>query len=162
MAIWQPLDKFHPAYGRVDGVVYYGGVPVAQPMLPSVWDPTGIQMVYWDSATSSWLPISVQDSQLSVDVVLAPAGVLPALDGSALINLPGPAALQAGSGGLNGAGQLVVNLTNNAANMVVSWANGITGAGQLTANSTGPSQFQVSSSAGAVDAGLAFYYITYG
>lgn len=152
--IWHAVDKFHPPHGRVDGVIYYGGLGVAQPILPVGWDGLGTELVWWNEATSTWDLATIADGQLSVNVVLAPAGVLPALDGTALTGVVHQQP-QGSVNGLDAAGHLSITLVNPVllAAMVACWY-GTAGVGQVVVTNIGGGVWDIDSSAGVLDAFL--------
>lgn len=151
--IFKPTNPFHPPYGRIDEVIYYGAVAMSFPLMPVAYDEVGLILDRWDSASSSWLPVPIDDSQLSADVVLAPGAVLPVLDGS---NLTGVVHQQPQGSvtTLDGAGHLTITLTNPTllASLIACWYNAA-GVGQLFVTNQGGGTWWVDSSAGAADAG---------
>lgn len=102
---------------------------------------------------------AVPDAALSANVPVMAAGVLPAVDGSLLTNLPLPASLFSGvDQPLDGSGQLVLTAPVPFTSIVVCWG-GSPGSGILYVATSGGVNIVINSTLGAVDAGVPVNYI---
>lgn len=167
-----------PPQGRIDGVIYWGAVPTVANLIFYAADlDTNNQVVVPQADLPSGPPSgaaggdlggtypnpSVEtcpDAALSANVPIMTAGVLPAVDGSLLTNLPAAPPVYSGQGNLDGSGQLEVDTPTSVAALVASWIDN-SPVGQLWIGNDGSATHFINSTAGAADSGKPVYWIAF-
>jgi len=74
--IFLPADPFNPPHGRIDGVIYFGAVPMSNVVHFVGWQPSDNTLRWWDNSVWS-----------DLEAAFAPGGVLDGYDGSNLYNI---------------------------------------------------------------------------
>lgn len=113
--IFFPRDPRHPPYGRIDEVIYYGALGTMADWHVYACDFDTGELIFLDPALLPGLPPTgaaggdltgtypdpsigtCPDGALSANVPLMTAGVLPAVNGSLLTNLPAASSVVAGA-----------------------------------------------------------------
>lgn len=163
--IFLPRFLAHPPHGRIDGVIYWGAV--------STVAHKALYFVDYDDGSVGFLPVGdlpggppsgpaggdlggtypnptiddVPDVALSANIPIMTAGILPAVNGSLLTNLPIPAPAQGGIGQLDGAGNFTPTVTGSPTIWQGCWASASPVGQVYVAGGT------IHSTAGAADAG---------
>ena len=126
---------------------------MAQPLMPVAMDESDFILERWDSASSTWIDVIIDASQLPIDVVIAPLGVLPALDGAALTNLPRPGPQNWGLSTLDSSGNALIAVDPSVTVIVCQFQDSA-GVGPLNAQNGGGGSWTIASVAGGVDVGV--------
>lgn len=190
--IFFPADPRHPPHGRIDQVIYWGAVATVADLHVYTCDFDNGAVAFTDPADLPPLPPSgaaggdlagsypnpsvatVSDGALSANIPKMTAGVLPAVNGSLLTNLPVPPPPAIGIPGttfcgvrtLNGAGQFTLQETVDFPAAIASGAYCVlcqmTATGLLSvtgAPASAGGSFAVQSSIANLDSGNTFVYI---
>lgn len=176
--IFKPRFPRFPPQGRIDDIIYWGVSPTManwlfwatdldtnqQVVVPQADLPSGPPSGAAGGDLSGTYPnpavAVVSDGALSANVPIMTAGVLPAVDGSLLTNLPVPLIYSGRAATLDGGGQFELILPTACNAVVATWYGG-TGVGQLKVGFDSLTDWFITSSAGGIDSGLQVAWIAF-